>query len=284
MSFRLAQISDSHLSRAKPFFAGNFERVAAEIRRRGADLVVNSGDMSLDGVGREDDLLEARRLHDGIGPAVRYLAGNHDLGDAHDSPAGIESRIGVSTRERYQCIFGADFWHLDVPGWRLIALNAQLLGSDLHAAAEQMEFLNEAVRGSADRSIALLVHKPLFDASPDEAVVSGRFINPLPRRQLLAAIADSKLALVASGHVHQHRSTMHEGVHYVWAPSTGFVLPDSAQPRYGEKEIGYVEHVLQADGSHVSRFVDVPGSQRLDIADFPDAYPGHTLPVLPKVD
>lgn len=278
MPFRLAQISDSHLSRAKPFFAANFDCVAAAIAGSGADLVLNSGDMSLDGVGTEDDLVEARRLHDAIGPAVRYLAGNHDVGDAHDAPGTIETRLNASTRERYLRIFGADFWLMDLPGWQLIALNAQLLGSNLAAAGEQMEFLTQAAATSKGRSVALLVHKPLFDASPDEEAVTGRFINPTPRRQVLAALAKTRLTLVASGHVHQYRSTTHQGIHHVWAPSTGFVLPDDAQPRYGEKEVGYVEHVLDADGSHTSRFVTVPGLQRLSIADFPDAYPKYRLP------
>src|ERR1700682_3863302 len=139
MTFRLAQISDCHLSRAKPYFVDGFQRVVAAIASSGADLVLNSGDMSLDGVGTEDDLVAARQLHAPIRPAVRYLAGNHDIGDAHDTPGSIETRLDASARERYLRIFGADFWRVDLPGWRLIALHAQLLGSDLDAAGQQIE-------------------------------------------------------------------------------------------------------------------------------------------------
>jgi hypothetical protein len=62
-------------------------------------------------------------------------------------------------------------------------------------------------------------------------------------------------------------------MHHVWAPSTGFVLPDARQPRYGLKQTGYVQHLLEPDGSHQSDLVTVPGLKTLSIADFPGAYP-----------
>jgi hypothetical protein len=58
----------------------------------------------------------------------------------------------------------------------------------------------------------------------------------------------------------------------VWAPSTGFIIPDSRQPVYGEKEVGYVEHRFEPDGGHSCSFVRVAGLQRLDIADFAAAF------------
>ena len=62
MTFRIAQISDTHLSREKPFFNENFARVSEHLIGQRPDLVINSGDMALDGPSREGDLAEARRL------------------------------------------------------------------------------------------------------------------------------------------------------------------------------------------------------------------------------
>ncbi|MCR6678964.1 hypothetical protein NVV43_26060, partial [Escherichia marmotae] len=59
---------------------------------------------------------------------------------------------------------------------------------------------------------------------------------------------------------------------HVWGTSTAFVIPDARQPRYGLKEVGYVEHQLGEDGSFTSRLVQVPGVPTLNIADFPGAY------------
>jgi 3',5'-cyclic AMP phosphodiesterase CpdA len=121
MTFRIAQISDTHLSRRKPLFVENFDIVAGAPAASAPDLVLNTGDMSLDGVADESDLAEARRLHGAIG---------------------------------------------------------------------------------------------------------------LPTR---------------------------------------FIISDTRQPRYGEKEVGYVEHRFEPDGSHTSILVRVPGLKRLDIADLAEA-------------
>jgi 3',5'-cyclic AMP phosphodiesterase CpdA len=272
MTCRVAQISDTHLSRDKPFFVENFELVAAAVADAAPDLVLNTGDVSLDGATEEGDLLEARRMHAAIPLAMRFIPGNHDVGECHDAPPSEEARISAASRERYVRHFGEDYWQMDVPGWRFVAVDALLVGSDLEAAAAQLDFIARAVAAAGSRRIALFVHKPLFDASPGETAATGRFVNAQARSRLLAALAGSDLALVASGHVHQYRSTVVDGVRHVWAPSTGFIIPDERQPRYGEKDVGYVEHRFEPDGRHEARYVRVPGLKRLDINDFLEAY------------
>jgi len=273
MSFRIAHISDPHLSGEKPYFVANFLRVAGFICERGADLVLNSGDMSLDGSAKEADLIEARRLHGAMDLPLRFIPGNHDIGESQDAPgeAGLPT-LSEATRERYLSHFGLDYWCLEVPGWQILAINDFLLGSDLAAAAAAARFVVETAAAGNGRALALFLHRPLFHRSALEQELGGRFINPRPRAQLLAALAGRPPALIASGHVHQFLSHQCSDSHHVWAPSTGFVIPEPRQPRYGLKQTGYVEHVLEPDGSHVSRLIAVPGLDTLSIADFPQAY------------
>jgi Icc protein len=269
MTYRIAQLSDTHLSQSRSFFVENFRRIAAAIRAARPDVVINTGDLALDGTGNEDDLAAARRMHDeALGP-VRFLPGNHDLGDNADVPNAYDA-IDAELRARYLRHFGDDWWQIDAPGWRIIGVNAQLLGSDLDAARAQARFIAEAT--DCDAAIALFIHKPLFERDPADPAVGGRFLNPTPRRELLTAFGSHTPALVASGHVHQYRSRLTPPSHHVWAPSTAFYLSDARQPRYGLKEVGYVLHELHRDGSHDSSFVAVAGTQNLCIADFPDAY------------
>jgi 3',5'-cyclic AMP phosphodiesterase CpdA len=272
MTFRIAQISDTHLSAEKPFFIGNFQRIGEALSVADPDLVLNSGDISLDGASNEADLVAAMALHDELGLPLRYLPGNHDLGDSQDAPGHGEAPIDAPRRERYVRHFGADWWHLDVPGWRLLGINALLVGSDLAAASEQDRAIADAASGIGERRLALFLHKPLFDRSADEAEITGRFVNPAPRRRLLEDLGGVTPALIVCGHVHQYRETWVGETRHVWGPSTGFVIPDRRQPRYGVKETGYVEHRLHADGRHDSELVRVPGAPTLDIADFPEAY------------
>jgi 3',5'-cyclic AMP phosphodiesterase CpdA len=272
MTFCIAQISDTHLSGDKPFFVDSFSRVGEALRRDRPDLVLNSGDISLDGATRESDLAAARALHDGVGLPLRFLPGNHDVGDSQESPSHGEGRIDGARRARYLAHFGEDWWSVDVPGWRVLGINAQLLASDLAAAEAQESAISAAASDIDGRQLALFLHKPMFDRDRRETEVTGRFVNPAPRRSLMAALGRVTPAIVACGHVHQFRESWIEGVHHVWAPSTAFVIPDARQPVYGIKDVGYVEHRLEADGRHESRFVQVPGLRLLDIADFPGAY------------
>lgn len=274
--FTIAQISDTHLSDEKPFFVDNFVRIGDALRASRPDLVLNSGDITLDGASNEADLAAARLLHDGLGLPLRYLPGNHDLGDSQDSPGHGEGHgeavIDAQRRRRYVAYFGADWWWFDVPGWRVLGLNAQLLGSDLPQAEMQDDTIAEAVGSLGMRRLALFLHKPLFDRTVDERVITGRFVNPVPRRLLLASLEGVTPALVSCGHVHQYRASETFATRHVWGTSTAFVIPDHRQPRYGVKEVGYVEHRLDPDGSHASRLVRVPGVPTLDIAHFPEAY------------
>jgi 3',5'-cyclic AMP phosphodiesterase CpdA len=271
MAFRIAQISDTHLSAAKPFFVANFRRVGEAVARERVDLVVNTGDISLDGASDDADLAEARRLHDVLALPMRYIPGNHDIGDNVEVPA-LDHPIDDARRARYLSHFGDDWWTIEAPGWLLLGVNAQLLASGLAAAHEQSRFIADAVARAGQGRIALFIHKPLYDAREDEAIVGGRFLNPAPRRELFAAFGAVRPALVASGHVHQYRAGDACGMSHVWAPSTGFFIPDSRQPRYGLKEVGFVLHELYENGAHASRLMRAPGAEDLSIADFPEAY------------
>src|SRR3569833_921093 len=78
--FRLAQISDPHLSSRHPSLTTKFERVSAHIDAMRFDLVINSGDLAFDAASSPDNLAFARGLHDALPVPCRYLPGNHDIG------------------------------------------------------------------------------------------------------------------------------------------------------------------------------------------------------------
>ena len=271
MTFRIAQISDTHLSETRPFFVDNFVRIGEALRAAKPDLVVNTGDISLDGASHESDLAASRLLHDALGLPLRFLPGNHDLGDAQETASHGEAPIDASRRARYLKHFGPDWWWFDVPGWRVLGIDALLLGGDLPEAADQETAAAQAMQGRGLRSLALFLHKPLFDQTSAESKISNRFLT-LAQRGRLSAMLGVVPALVVSGHIHQYRTIEAEGSHHVWAPSTAFVLPERIQPVYGLKQVGYVEHALEPDGTHASRMVEVPGARTLNVDDLPRIY------------
>ena len=75
MAFRVLQISDTHISRERPFFVPNVEAILGHVAATRPDLVVNTGDVALDGVARPDDLAFARELHDRLAAPYRAIPG-----------------------------------------------------------------------------------------------------------------------------------------------------------------------------------------------------------------
>ena len=79
---RLIQISDTHLSPGKAHFADNWAPLARWIAEQRPDLVIHSGDVTVDGAEVEEDLRYCAELMRGLGVRFRAVPGNHDVGDA----------------------------------------------------------------------------------------------------------------------------------------------------------------------------------------------------------
>lgn len=270
-TFKLIQVSDTHLSRERPFFVPNWDAVVAHVNDARPDLLLNSGDIALNGENVPDDLVFAAEQHARLSVPVRAIPGNHDLGD-NPSPGSHGTGISTVRRAIYTDLFGTDRWTMAAGDWFLIAFNAQLLGSGLPAEDDQWTFLEQAFAAAEGRPVALFLHKPLFRDTWDEAHEAfGRYVLRAPRRRLLDLARGVNLRLVACGHVHQHRQFEVDGVRHVWAPSTAFILPDDLQPRIGTKEVGLVEYDFDGDTVAI-RFVTPPGAAHLNIVDVPGAY------------
>ena len=48
-TFTLIQVSDTHLSRERPFFVPNWDAVVAHVNAARPDLLLNTGDIALNG-------------------------------------------------------------------------------------------------------------------------------------------------------------------------------------------------------------------------------------------
>src|SRR5262249_61268684 len=91
-------------------------------------------------------------------PPVYAIPGNHDVGD---EPPGQEAEQLIDERrlQRWLSVFGADRFALDLDSWRVLGLNAQLLGSGLPQEMEQDAWLDGELSGSVPPRV-LVAAKP----------------------------------------------------------------------------------------------------------------------------
>lgn len=251
----IIQISDSHVSPRKSHFAGNWAPLAAWTATQRPDLVIHTGDLTIDGADDEEDLRYCAGLMRELGVRFRALPGNHDVGDARHK----HQPVNRERLARWHAHFGPDRWVEDVEGWRLIGFNAMLIGSGQPEERAQLRWLETVMGDAGSRKLAWFLHRPLFLEHPDEDDTGYWSVKPEPRRELLALLRHHRVALVASGHLHKAHDFTRDATRYIWAPSSAFLCGPSVQMAMpGEKRLGAVRYAI--DGSQLrAEICDVPG-------------------------
>jgi len=256
---RLVLLSDIHLSPTHGFFWENWCIARQFANGAGADAVVINGDLAINGPDSDEEIAFAAQAIKRLQGDVLVLPGNHDVGD---EPPGqdVEQIIDAARIGRWNRSFGSGCWSRDLDGWRLIGINAQLLGSGLPAEQEQNEFLDRALDSALP--IALFTHKPLFLDDPHDPAASIACTPPAPRAELMARLRRAQVRLVVSGHLHQHRDRTLDGTRHLWLPAVAFAAPHDLG---GAKECGLV--VLDLAPDRVDVVVERPaGLQSHDLA------------------
>jgi 3',5'-cyclic AMP phosphodiesterase CpdA len=256
---RIIQISDTHLSPSKTHFNDNWPPLAAWIARRQPDLVIHTGDVSVDGAGTQADLAYCAGLLRGLGLPWRAVPGNHDVGEARHSRQPVNAERLAGWRRHLD----ADRWVVDFAaadrGWRLVGFDAMLLGSGERDEAEQMDWLDHAMAEAEGRRVAWFLHKPLFVEAPDEGDTGYWSVKPEPRARLMALLRRHQVVLVASGHLHKARDFEQDGTRYLWSPASSFLVGAPIQPDLpGDKRLGAVLYEF-GNPSFTAAIAAVPG-------------------------
>jgi len=238
----ILQVSDTHLSRTHAYFQDNWNVFLDCVADEKPDFVFVTGDMCFNGPANPDDLAYARAQLDRLPAPWRAIPGNHDIGDVPPDRK-LKHPIDEARRAAYRRHFGDEYWVEDIGGWRFIGLNAQLMGSRLPDEPDQMAFLDRALTTAGDRDLALLIHKPLFHATPTETENSLKTVFPKPRRALIDLCRAHRVKLVACGHRHGYRAQQMGRTQLVWAPATAFVDTSKKDGRFRIlRRAGYIRY------------------------------------------
>jgi 3',5'-cyclic AMP phosphodiesterase CpdA len=245
---RIVLISDIHLSPKHGFFWTNWCVARDFANATARDAVIVNGDLAIDGPDSDAEIEFAARAIAGLTGKVLALPGNHDVGD--EPPGQDPGQIISETRlARWDRSLGGDRFVLDLDGWRLVGVNAQLFGSGLPREAEQNAWLDTQLSTATGRRLALILHKPLFVEHAGEDVPSISSIVPAVRGDLLGRLKRAGVRLVVSGHLHQYRDRVIDGIRHLWLPSTAFM---ASEQRGGDPACGLTILDLAADQVSVS--------------------------------
>jgi 3',5'-cyclic AMP phosphodiesterase CpdA len=276
---RIVQVSDTHLSRDRGYFNDNFRVFTELMRKAPPDLIINSGDLSLDGAGNESDLAFAKAWHARLPAPWLAIPGNHDVGEAPPF-SRLKQPLTPERIARWERIVGPRWWSREIGGWLLVGLDSSLLASGLPDERRQEAFLNEALASRRDNRKLVLIHMPPFEDDPADEAFTTMSV-PFPARQaFFDACVRGGVRAIACAHVHVHRALSHRGLQIVWAPTTAFVnIARQIRSSYGFPRAGYIEWTL--DGDAISyRLVEPPEMITQDVGRWNDVY-GSTITMPP---
>lgn len=242
---RVLQISDTHLGRGKAHFAVNWPPLADWIAAEAPDLVIHTGDISVDGAGEPDDFVYCTEVMANLTAPLLVVPGNHDVGD----PFSAAQPASPGRLASWNAYYKTDHWVRDIEGWRLIGFNSMLTSSGLPEELAQLQWI-EAQMASADgRRIAWFLHQPLFINDWNEGDTGYWTVRTGPRARLKALADKYRLDLVGTGHVHLSHSMRIGATDFVWCPSAAFTVgPQMQEPLGGEKWLGAVRYDFSRDG------------------------------------
>jgi 3',5'-cyclic AMP phosphodiesterase CpdA len=271
-TFRVIQISDTHLVEQPAFFLENWEKLVRHINARPPDLVIHTGDVTFDGASEESQLQRASELLKDIACEVLAVPGNHDVGELPGPATQLEPEVTRESCDRFAAHFGQSRFWRDLGSWRLVGCNALLFGSGIDAEAEEWKHVEQAIASAGQRRVALFLHKPLYVEGPGDGSKPPTMIAGDASRRLHGLARDGNVELIASGHLHEHRVESIQGAQHVWAPSTGFVTDEILSPSVGTRRVGFVEYLFDDDG--VAANVVCPDDMITHLfMDYPDMYP-----------
>lgn len=240
---KIIQITDTHLSPGKVHFNGNWEPLAAWVNAQQPDLVIHTGDLSLDGADLEEDLTFCMELMGAVEAPMLIVPGNHDIGHL----PGSHQPVDALRLERWRRLVGADRWAKQSDGWLFIGLNALVLGFDDAEEEAQFAWLEQVLAERDGRRVAIFTHKPLFVDDPNEGDTGYWSIRPAPRQRLYDLIAAHDVALFASGHLHWAWKGQFNTTALVWGPSSAFIIDTMEREMPGERLVGAVIHTFGED-------------------------------------
>lgn len=270
--FTFAIVTDTHIrppggDDSSPFpvndLANDRARYAiAAIARHQPEFTIHLGDMvhplpHLPTYGPAAE--EALEIFTPLRDQLRYVPGNHDIGDKPmaGSPAGA---VDAASSEIYTRYFGPAHYSFDHGGVHIVTMNSSLVNTGSELEAEQRAWLENDLEDHSGERVILFSHYPPFINDPEEPLHYDNY-DLAGRAWLLDLVRKHDIEAVFSGHVHQFFFNRLENTKLYCLSSTSFIRQDYSElyhigpaAEYGRNDEGKFSYALVdilADGHRV---------------------------------
>jgi 3',5'-cyclic-AMP phosphodiesterase len=227
-SFRIAQISDTHLRHQPAELADRLgpdaclERTVDALRALSPDAVLLTGDIADDA--SADATHRARTIIERLDVPIVATPGNHDV------TAQVENVFGTNS--------------VTVPGWEIVVVNTVIPATE-HGHVD-IEMLTEQLAHTDGRPTLIAMHHPPITLSThrwfqlDGASDMVRLVTQHPN-----------VKAVVSGHLHQAFAVQVDHVSYIGCPSAWYAITHTGNTWVEAKDgfVGANLYELNADGT-----------------------------------
>lgn len=245
-----------------------FEAAARQINALNPDFVIVCGDLVQRSGG--ESFAAYRDLRDRIAVPCYTAPGNHDFNPSRGDERPTPERLRL-----YREFFGNDYFAFVHEGRAFVFLNTPLYlakeGGD-HWRVEPFEgvieeeydkqdaWLRRTLAGYATRGlpIFLIGHHPLHPDMP--GLAPGVLPVPL-RRDLFRLFQETGVGAVLGGHGHRVFIREYEGIPFVHAHTTSFLLEPDPEKR---DDFGFRCWRVHADGTYTHEFIPLEDSTGSD--------------------
>jgi 3',5'-cyclic AMP phosphodiesterase CpdA len=266
---RLVQLADTHLSRWEGPLRRNFRTLAAFVNTvLRPDLIIHAGDAILSNPDAEEDYLAAKEIFELIDAPIRFIPGNHDIGEPYERTWWTTTAERLARFRRH---FGETPWLEWFGDVALLGLNSQVFGTGLPEEESQWQWLECVARTVEGRPVLLFQHKSFWTSYRGSDGRHGG-IHRADRERILEILRPTRFLGVSNGDVHRYRKVWHGDHLELWGPSTAFLVhrEETEKLPAGLEQLGVA--LFEFAGERVTvTFQTTPGLEEVEVGGFEES-------------
>ena len=239
-TFALA--SDIHIGSPKsyrysPSYNENWQTARRQIIELAPEFLLLGGDLTRDGYLHDYEMWAAKKDLDGLGFPYYTVPGNVEAGDKYVTVQGaldkiddLAENVSFDRLHRFQDWFGQFPWTFVHKNVRCSGFYAAVAGSGIPQEQQMWQWLQDLAKQPKSAHHLMVTHYPLFLDDINEPnydhTVKDQYtkwyanIDQPHRRRILEAFKAAGVDFAVSGHLHQYRTDVVDGITFIKAPAT----------------------------------------------------------------